>query len=210
MAKQSAQSARNPRRTQAERRATAERELLSAALKLIAEKGVMRTTLAEIGEAAGYSRALPAVYFRDKNGLVQALWQHVSLLFRKRFAQAERRQKGLDSILGFVEVYLTRPSDDPYIFRASQVLLTEAFTAAPEIRESVAQYNRDAEDFLRTQIRLGINNGEIREDVDAPAQAIMIITALRGALSHWIIDPKINLPALKKEFMRSVRQSLAS
>jgi AcrR family transcriptional regulator len=199
-----------PKRTQAERRATAERELLSAALRLIAEKGVMRTTLAEIGEAAGYSRALPAAYFRDKNGLIQALWQHVSGLFRKRFLQAERRDKGLDSVLGFIEVYLTRPSDDPYIFRASQVLLTEAFTAAPEIRESVAQYNRDSEDFIRTQIRVGIRNGEISEDVDASSQAIIIIAALRGALSHWIIDPKINLAALKKEFKRSVTQSLTA
>lgn len=200
---------KRPRRTQAERRAIAERELLTAALKLIAEKGVGRTTLAEIGEAAGYSRALPAVYFRDKNGLVKALWEYVSRLFARRMKQSAECGEGLDAVLGFVDLYLTRPKGDSFVFRASQVLQTEAFTSAPEIRESVAQHNHDAERYLRAQIRAGMKRGEIRGDVDPGAQAIMIIGALRGAVSHWLINPKINLETLRKEILTSIRRSLA-
>jgi AcrR family transcriptional regulator len=198
------------RRTQAERRAVAERELLAAAFKLVAEKGISGTTLADIGEAAGYSRALPAVYFGDKNGLVQALWQRASNLFRERFTLARQREKGLESVLGFIEVYLTRSSDDSHIFRATQILLTEAFTSTPEIRESVAEHNRTSEEFLRSHIRLGIRNGEIRDDVDPGPQAIMIIGALRAAVSHWMIDPKTSLTSQRKEFLRSVRRSLSA
>jgi AcrR family transcriptional regulator len=47
-----------PRLTQAERRARSERSLLDAAEQLFAEKGSHRTSLAEIGERAGYSRGL--------------------------------------------------------------------------------------------------------------------------------------------------------
>ena len=210
MARIDSKTPKTARRTQAERRAVAERELLAAAFKLVAERGISGTTLADIGEAAGYSRALPAVYFGDKNGLVQALWQHASGLFRNKFKMARQREKGLESVLGFIEVYLTRSSDDSHIFRATQILLTEAFTSTPEIRQSVARHNRASVEFLRSQIRLGIRNGEIRDDVDPGSQAILILGALRAAVSHWIIDPRTSLASLRKEFLRSVRRSLSA
>jgi AcrR family transcriptional regulator len=200
---------KRPRKTQAERRATAEKKLLAAALKLIAEKGVGRTTLAEIGEAAGYSRALPAVYFRDRDGLIRAVWDYVSSHFQKKMAATGERQAGLAAVLSVVDAYLTRSGSDPFVFRATQVLMIEAFTATPEIRENMAMYNREAEKFLRKHIRIGIERGEIRGDVDPKAQAILIMGALRGAVSHWIIDPAIDLGLVRKEFLQSLRRSLA-
>lgn len=206
----SLEAVKRPRRTQAERRAIAERELLAAALRLVAERGLGRLTLADIGEAAGYSRALPAVYFRDKAGLIRALWEHVSSLFQRRMRRAEKRERGLDAVLGFVEVYLTRSDEDPVVFRAAQVLLIEAFNAAPEIRESAAQHNRDSEHYLRKQIRIGIEQGEIHPDVDAAAQAILIIAAARGAISRWIIDPAVSLSALRREMLAALKRGLAA
>lgn len=197
------------RQTQAERRATAEKKLLSAALKLIAEKGIGRTTLAEIGEAAGYSRALPAVYFRDRAGLIRAVWDYVSSQFQKKMTATGERHAGLAAVLSVVDAYLTRSGSDPSVFRATQVLMIEAFTATPEIRESMAMYNREAEKFLRKHIRIGIERGEIHSDVDPKAQAILIMGALRGAVSHWIIDPAIDLGLVRKEFLQSLRRSLA-
>jgi AcrR family transcriptional regulator len=205
-----ARATRRPRQTQAERRATAERKLLTAAVKLIAEKGVSRTTLGEIGEAAGYSRTLPAVYFRDRAGLVRAVWDYVSSLFFRRMQDAGGRRNGLDVVLGFVEVYLTRSGKDPVFLRATQVLLAEALTATPEIQHGVAIHNRETEKFLRKHIRLGQEAGEIRRDVDAKIQAVLIIGALRGVISHWVIDPSINLVAIRKEFVESLRRSLAA
>lgn len=206
----SLEAVKRPRRTQAERRAIAERELLAAALRLVAERGLGRLTLADIGEAAGYSRALPAVYFRDKAGLIRALWEHVSSLFQRKMRRAEKRERGLDAVLGFVEVYLTRSDEDPVVFRAAQVLLIEAFNAAPEIRESAAQHNRDSEHYLRKQILIGIEQGEIHPDVDAAAQAILIIAAARGAISRWIIDPAVSLSALRRQMLAALKRGLAA
>ena len=204
-----ANAPKRPRQTQAERRAMAEKKLLAAALKLIAEKGFGRTTLAEIGEAAGYSRALPAVYFRDRDGLIRAVWNYVSSHFRKKMEAAGEREAGLAAVLSVVDTYLTRSASDQFAFRATQVLMIEAFTATPEIRQSMATYNRDAEKFLRKHIRAGIERGEIRGDVDPKAQAILIMGALRGAVTRWIIDPTIDLGLVRKEFLQSIRRSLA-
>ena len=51
------------RRSHAERREEAERRLLEAAMEIVAKRGTVRMTLAEVGEAAGYSRGLPAHRF---------------------------------------------------------------------------------------------------------------------------------------------------
>ncbi len=121
----------------------------------------------------------------------------------------EQRQAGLEAVLSVVDAYLTRSAADPFAFRATQVLLIEAFTATPDIRQSMATYNRESEKFLRKQISVGIERGEIRSDVDAKAQAILIMGALRGAITHWIIDPAIDLRLVRKEFLHSIRRSLA-
>ena len=61
------------RQTQAERRETAERAILQAAEKIVAERGLEELSMTEVGEAAGYSRALPGHYFGSKSALIHAL-----------------------------------------------------------------------------------------------------------------------------------------
>jgi AcrR family transcriptional regulator len=46
--------------------------MVRAAIELIAERGLDGLTLQEVGERAGFSRALPAKHFQNKAGLVKA------------------------------------------------------------------------------------------------------------------------------------------
>src|SRR5215207_837661 len=62
-----------PRRTQAERRAASENRLLSAATKLIAERGTTAVGFGEIAKAAEVSHGLPSYLFGTKSGLLCAL-----------------------------------------------------------------------------------------------------------------------------------------
>ena len=61
------------RQTQAARRETAERAILEAAKTIVAERGLDELTLNEAGEAAGYSRALPAHYFGTKSAMLSEI-----------------------------------------------------------------------------------------------------------------------------------------
>ncbi|WP_202124959.1 TetR family transcriptional regulator [Actinomadura physcomitrii] len=61
------------RRSQEERRAQAERALLEAAAKLFARRGVEQTSMADIGEEAGYSRGLANHHFGSRAELVNRL-----------------------------------------------------------------------------------------------------------------------------------------
>ena len=107
-----AESAAKPRRSQGERRADAEARLLAAAKLLLARKGWVGMTLADVGDAAGYSRSLAAHHFGNKAGLLRALTQHINSSFMDSMQAAAARTRGLDAILGYVSVYLGR--SDPH------------------------------------------------------------------------------------------------
>jgi AcrR family transcriptional regulator len=64
---------RPPRVSHEQRNADAHRRLMAAAIELIAEKGFERTTAAEIGERAGYSRNMVRDRYGSKDALLEAL-----------------------------------------------------------------------------------------------------------------------------------------
>lgn len=99
--------ARPERRTQTERREEAERRLLAAALDIVARRGSVRMTLAEVGEAAGYSRGLPAHRFGSKAGLVHALAGYIGERFGQQRERGPKPEPGLAAILGNIHFYFS-------------------------------------------------------------------------------------------------------
>jgi AcrR family transcriptional regulator len=82
-----AKPARPHGRTQAQRRAEDEHRILQAAIRIISERGVDQLTLAEAGEGAGYSRALPAHYFGSREDLIVAVADHLVTSYRRRLVE---------------------------------------------------------------------------------------------------------------------------
>jgi hypothetical protein len=70
-----------PRRTQAERTATANRRMLRAARRLIARQGYTKTTLAQVGKEAGYTGGLVSHHFGSKGGLLRELVGRITQRF---------------------------------------------------------------------------------------------------------------------------------
>ena len=95
------------RRSQTERREEAEHRLLEAALEIVARRGSVRMTLAEVGEAAGYSRGLPAHRFGSKAGLLHALAGYIGKRFGQQREQGPKPEPGLDAILGNIRFYFS-------------------------------------------------------------------------------------------------------
>jgi hypothetical protein len=60
------------------------------------------------------------------------------------------------------------------------------------------------------QIKAGIASGEIRKTVDATAQAMLILSGMRGVVAFWLAEPGSNdLGKLRDEFVFSLRRNLA-
>lgn len=196
------------RRSQAQRRDEAEQRLLAAAVRLVGERGLERITLAQVGEAAGYSRGLPAHYFGGKDGLVVALASHMIENFGRALERTERHRPGLDRLLGMVGFYLGSARKTPAATRALFVLLGEGLSN-PLVTERLAQLNTRSAKAIEMNLRAAVAAGEVRRDIDARSQAFLILGSLRGAVGLWLLAPDaVDLRAVRNEFVASLRLSL--
>jgi AcrR family transcriptional regulator len=203
---------RRPRRTQADRRETAERRLLDAAIRLIAERGIKGTTLGDVGEAAGYSRGLTAHHYKTKEGLVRAVVAEIHRRFGQRVAAASppTPAEGLKRILAAITVYLDVGVDVPAA-RALHLIQKEALTTQSEFRGIMRKFNRLSVGALEKQIRIGIAAGEIRPEVDPTAQAVLLLASLRGARAQWLLAPEdVDMASVTAALVSHVKRAMAA
>ncbi|HRO58144.1 MAG TPA: TetR/AcrR family transcriptional regulator [Burkholderiaceae bacterium] len=203
-----APAARPRRRTQAERREEAERRLLDAALEVVARRGSVRMTLAEVGEVAGYSRGLAAHRFGNKAGLLRALVAHIGARFREQREAGPPSKPGLDSIRRSISVYFSRTEQSWISTRALLVMMTEGFMEDSDLREHVTAYTRSARSFFEQQIRHGVASGEIAPDIDPKSTAVILLGAMRGVMLQRLNDNDIDLLEVRDRMLAIVDRML--
>lgn len=203
------QEGKGERRTQAERRLEAERRLLRAAVAIVAEHGLERFTLAEVGEAAGYSRGLPAHYFGSKEGLVARLAEQIVGGFGVGLGRVEKHGPGLERLIGTVAFYFDSAAQDPTTTRVLFAVLGEAVTNKT-LSAKIGALNAASAKAFAVNLKAGIAAGDVRKSINARAQAMLILSGLRGAVAQWLTDPEtVDLRALKSEFVASLKRNLA-
>ncbi|WP_234195473.1 TetR/AcrR family transcriptional regulator [Pseudacidovorax sp. NFM-22] len=197
------------RMTQAERRALAERRILDAALELVARRGSVRMTLAEVGEAAGYSRGLPAHRFGSKTGLLQRVVLNIGARFEARRLALPQHRPGLDAVRSLVSTYFVRDDTRWIETRALLVMMTEGFMEDSELNPYIGEYIRSSISRLEQHIRDGIALGEIRADIDPTTAATLLLGALRGVLHQRLVLGDLRLDKVRDLALQMVDRTLA-
>jgi AcrR family transcriptional regulator len=195
-------------RTQAERRREAETKIVQAAFEIVAQRGVDQLTLAEAGEKAGYSRALPAHYFESREALLAAVAEHAVKNYRKRLSEQKLpTADGVDSLLATIAFYLDDSRGWPKKLRAFYEVM-DAGLRWPSIGAVVARLNQEWIDRIAVQIRTAQRNGDIRADIDPVAEAVAISGAMRGIMLQWLVAPEgIDLDAVRDAYVAGLRRS---
>lgn len=194
------------RRTQTERREEAEGKLLRAAIELLAARGYDGFTLAEVGEAAGYSRGLPAHYFGRKEELLAAAAQYVVDAYAVTVTQLPERRAGLQRIAASIRHHAKAVSDGGS--RALGMLIAEA-TIRPGLQAAIERLNEQGAARLRGELEAGIAAGTVRPGIDVDTQARMIFAFLRGQMSFANADPHFDPGRLSEAFIALLEAGLA-
>lgn len=208
-APQPAPKARVPGLTQAERRSLAESRILEAALEIVARRGSVRMTLAEVGEAAGYSRGLPAHRFGNKAGLLKMLVLTIGARFEARRLAVPQRRPGLDALRGQVTAYFDRDDTRWIETRALLVMMTEGFMEDSELNPHIGDYVRSSIARMEQHIRDAIAQGEVRPDIDPTTAATLLLGSLRGVLHQRLVLGDLNLTAVRDLAVQMVERTLA-
>lgn len=196
-------------RTQAQRRAEAEQRILQAAVDIIAERGIDQLTLAEAGEAAGYSRALPAHYFGSREDLILAVADHLVQGYRSRMEEGPPGvgTGGLEALIARIAYYIDDNRQSGSRLKAFHEVLNAALNR-PALAPAIAQLDHESAAGFSRHIRAAIRRGEIRADVDAEAEGVLILSTLRGVMRQWLIAPdRIDLDAIRAEFIAGLRRN---
>jgi AcrR family transcriptional regulator len=197
-----------PRRTQAERRAESERNILQAAAELIAEQGVGAATLEKVGARAGYSRGLATQKYGSKQGLIEALIAHLhSRLEGLLQASHVERMSGLDGVLAFANIMLRELADDEEV-RAYFMLMAGAVSDRSPMRAAFAASHDNVSQRLQALISRGQEDGSIAATLDVRATATLVGSMLLGLSTQHLVDPNMDLASLSEAAIASLRRSL--
>ena len=204
---QSATSQNGTRRTQAERRTTAKDGLLGAAAELFAEHGVTETSLAQIGERAGYSRGLANHHFGSKSELIERLAERVQTGFTDSLEISES-DNALETILHIVRAYVGHSEVPSSELRALFVMWGASFPAESSVI-GLVEADARTRATLATWVERGQVDGSVSADVQPAAVAATLIGMLRGVVAQRLVDPAaFDLAAVQAECERMVRAAL--
>lgn len=177
----------NRPRTNPERVAESSLRLVRAAVELIAEQGIERTTAAQIGERAGYSRNMVRDRYGSKEALLETLLDQE---FGQRLLPAFRRERtgaGLERVLGQLDDLLAAVEEEPEIMRAMIVLSFEApgpvDTIRPFFTDLISGYERE----MAGHLKLGERDGSVRAGLDPEREAETFVSYGIGLCFRWAL-----------------------
>ncbi|MCI1641884.1 MAG: TetR/AcrR family transcriptional regulator [Actinomyces sp.] len=171
-------------------------EILTVALRLVAEKGYTNATLREIAEEVGLTKNGLLHHFGSKEELFAEVLRRRDDVDRARYVGAtalDSLEYIADSVshtaqaAGLVQLYarLSAEASDPA--HAAHAYFTERYQSLrAELTESFERY-RDA--------------GWLREGLDPETCATLLIASLDGLQTQWLYDPSIDMSDYIRRFM---------
>jgi len=198
------------RRTQAERRAQSDQSLLLAAAELIAEEGFQAATFEKVGARAGYSRGLASQRFGSKDGLIEALIDHLHERSDELAAGLHiENLPGLEAILASVDVYL-RNFEEEQAVRSYFVAMAGSVATLSRLRTAFAASHQRAKERFQALIEKGQKDGTVALDLVAETSALMVGSLLLGISTQCLIDPTTDLPSVREAALTTLRRSLGA
>ena len=199
----------SPPRTQAERTALSDKAMLDAAIDLILERGTEKTTLAAIGEKAGYSRGLATYRFGSKAGLFDAVCKSISRGWLEYLRKDVGDKVGIEAMCAALDSFFQFVSDSPREARVLQILYGGAASPQSEYRETSVSIHRKQQDDVADWVRAGQHDGTIRGNVDPASIATQYIAYISGMTYLWLINPEsIDFRKANDDMKTHLRRSL--
>ena len=177
-----------PRR-QAERTAQSDARMVEAAVRLIVERGIERTTLQEVGELAGYSRGLAGYRFGSKGGLFGFVVKAIAEEWLKELTRVTQGKAGIDALVAATDAHYRFCVDAPDHVRAFYILWSESIGPDSDYKDVIAGIHQRRQRDVTEWIRNGIAAGQINSTVNAASVANQFCASIIGIVYQWLVHP---------------------
>ena len=175
--------ASRPRSNRRERRSAEIRErLFRAALALFGKKGFAETTVEDITEAADVGKGTFFNYFPSKDHILLAFGEMQLGKLEAAVEEARRSGEPMPQFLRALGARMTEePTRNPEIIRA----LLQAYLSTTPVRAAMLDLQKRVQELHTQMIRLGQEQGEIRNDFPAEEIAYVFRQTIFGTLLIW-------------------------
>ena len=195
------------RRTKEEAQETRTR-ILDAAEQVFSEKGVSRTSLADIAQTAGVTRGAIYWHFANKGELFTEMFDRVLLpLDELKAASVDPNEADpLGRLVDICTVCLRDTANDPHRRRVFDILFHKC-EFVEEMGPVMARYQntmREGLTNIQTCMRNAISKGQLPADMNVPVAASMVHAFISGSLKDMLFVPEV------LDFGRHARQMVES
>jgi TetR/AcrR family acrAB operon transcriptional repressor len=180
------------RRTKEEALAT-RHQILDAAERVFHERGVSRTSLHEIAQAAGVTRGAIYWHFEDKADVFNAMMKRVTLPLEET-----ARRNGdpeLADPLAFMRKNFTdalrKTVNDPQVRRVFEIAShkVEYVDELEAVRERRLMMRNECMSHVERGLRLAMQRGQLARRMPAKAAALGMHALIDGLIQNWMLDP---------------------
>jgi len=195
------------RRSQEDRKRDAENALLDAAEELFAEHGMAETSLAKIGERAGFSRGLVNHHFGTKDALIARLARRAQDQFGARLI-GKSEASGRESILATIDSYLDIFFSGDKRARAFLTMWGASFPERASI-EGFAENDARARKGFEAMIRTAQSDGSVNSELNPKATAVIMLGLIRGVAAQSVVAGRgLGRQKLKEQSRKFIEAAL--
>lgn len=168
--------------------------ILDAAEVVFQERGVGKTSLAEIAAAAGVTRGAVYWHFANKVDLFNALLLRVCGLMEAKLDEVQKNRRYDDPVEMIRELslyFLDRVASDPHYYRIIEISWhkSEYVGEIAEIRDKHLERGNRFLGVCVTAFRQSKEAGFIAPRVDPRTAAIGMMCVVDGIVANWTLDP---------------------
>jgi TetR/AcrR family transcriptional regulator, acrAB operon repressor len=191
-------------------------QILDAAERVFSARGVSRTSLSDIAEAASVTRGAIYWHFKDKADLFCEMVARVTMPMEDAPCQIDpgKDEDPLGSIRNMLTGILQRTSGDAQSRRVFHIV----FNKCEYVDEMEAVWQRFREmqagclDRLEQGLAAAITCGQLPETLDARATAVGLHALVNGMISKLVMDPdhrpaKTDVAAIIEVFIDGIRST---
>lgn len=164
-----------------EKSAAAKQAIYEAAMELFREKGFEGTSVDEIAERAGFSRATFFNHFSTKQGVFRFYGQHLLERMEKLLAAADPSADPL----GLIRQMLLAMGQEAEENREDLRIVTLYSIQDPDYRKEPTPARRRIREMLERLLSSAQKKGQVRSELPAKELAMHILSVYQGAV--WAI-----------------------
>lgn len=163
-----------------------EAEVLDAAERLFGEEGFQKVTMGDIAAAARVSRPLLYRYFRDKEGLLNAVVERVLREWHEVLvAEAARNTPGTAHTIRLVLVASLEFARSREVLRG--LLGRDARQVLSDSSDVIDRGREMLRDLMREILAAGVARGDVRDDLDLGDLAHVVSEVFLAYADHIVL-----------------------